>query len=49
MFGGYVLLECVAVLVSTVTLMTYKMKFTTMVKQILDGIEYQAGAKYTII
>ena len=32
MFDGHVLLECVPVLVGTVTLLTYKMQFTAMVK-----------------
>ena len=49
MFTAHVLLECVPVLVGIVTLLTYKMQFTTMVKQIPEGIEYQTGAKYTII
>ena len=49
MLDGHVLLECVPVLVGAVTLLTYKMQFTSMVKQIPEGIEYHTRAKYIII
>ena len=49
MLDDHVLLECVPVLVGTVTLLTYKMQFMAMVKQIPEGIEYHTRAKYTII
>ena len=49
MFGDHVLLEWLLFVVRTVTLMTYKVVFLAMWKQIPECVKYSTGAKYTII
>ena len=49
MFGGHVLFQCVPVLVCTVALVAHKVVFLTMREQLLDCVEQNIRAKYTII